>query len=289
MPPAPLGPEPVFVRSTYPYSSYTDFWKLVDLSGFPSAAAADIDLGRQQTLIWPTMDMEFIERLSKEPPGARRARVIFWNLERPDEKPSPDLFELFRRGMGEILQWADEIWISDMGLALADHRLQYAVLGGHEGLDDGTPRAAGFDVAHLGILTPRRLELIERLKARGLRVSGNGWGKDRSRILSSSRLFLGVDRVEGYHSSNPLRWVVGAAWGIPLVHEEMMYPYPLAAGTSLLVAPYAQLEDFILRTLERHDLAAVADAARETYCREWTFRRGVEDALRRSLGRVSSR
>jgi hypothetical protein len=275
-------PEPLFVRSTARYDSYADFWKLVELSGFPSIPAVDVDLEKPGTLIWPTMDMEFIDRLSKQPRGARGARVVFWNLERPDEKPDVDPLELFRRGMGEILEWADEIWISDIGLSMADSRLVYAVLGGHEGLHDETPAAETYDVAHLGILTPRRTELLDKLRARGLRVSGNARGQERSQILSSSKLFLGIDRVEGLHVAAPLRWALGAAFGLPIVHEELKYPYPLVAGESLLAAPYQELEAFVLQTLDRRDLVTVAEQAWQKLCRQWTFRKGVEDALRRS-------
>lgn len=285
----PVGREPIFVRSTAQYDSYTDFWKLVELSGFASIPAAQVDLEKPATLIWPAMDMEFIDRLSRQPPGVRSARVIFWNLERPDEKPGVDSLELFRRGMGEILEWADEIWISDIGLATADRRILYVVLGGHEGLYDGTPQAEAYDVAHLGILTPRRTELLEKLRARGLRVSGNAWGIERSRILTSSRLLLNVDRVEGLHLSSLMRWALGAAFGLPIVSEEMQYAYPLVAGESILVAPYAELEALVIQTLARQDLPAVAGRARQALCHEWTFRKGVEDALRRSRGGIASR
>jgi hypothetical protein len=270
---------PMFVRSTARYDSYTDFWKLVELSGFPEVPASQVDLDKPGTLIWPSMDMEFIERLSRQPPRARRARVIFWNLERPDEKPGIDPIELFKRGMGEILEWADEIWISDISLAVADSRLVYAVLGSHHGLFDGTTAVETYDVAHLGILTPRRAELLDRLRARGLRVSGNAWGVDRSRILASSRLLLSIDRVEGLHVSSSLRWALAAAHTLPIINEEMKYPHPLASGESLLLAPYKNLEAAVLRALERPDLRTIAENAKRKLCEEWTFRRGVVRAL----------
>lgn len=284
-----MAQDPVFVRSTAQYDSYADFWKLVELSGYRSTPATEIDLGQPGSLIWPMMDMEFIDRLSRQPPGTRAARVIFWNLERPDEKPGVDPYELFRRGMGEILEWADEIWVSDIGLATADRRVLFAILGGHPGLCDQAPKTAAYDVAHLGIITPRRADLLEKLKARGLRVSDNGWGAERSRMLASSRLLLGVDRVEGLHVSNPLRWALGAAFGLPIVHEEIKLPYPLAAGDSILMAPYAELDTLILQTLGREDLPLVASRSARILCDQWTFRSGVEDALRRSPGRILSR
>lgn len=275
-------PEPTFVRSTAPYIAYTDFWKLVEVAGFHSVPAATVDLDKAGLLIWPTMDMEFIDRLSRHPKGIRAAKVIFWNIERPDEKPGVDALELYRRGMGEILEWADEIWVSDMTLHAADRRTIFAILGGHHRLREMPALPRAYDVAHLGILTPRRVELLERLKARGIRVSGNAWGSDRAHILASSKLLLNIDRIEGLNLYASLRCVLAAAYHLPVVHEEVREPYPLTSGVSLLTAPYARLEDLVLRTLERSDLRGVAAEAWETLCLRWTFIRGVEDALRRS-------
>lgn len=276
-------PEPVFVRSTANYPAYTDFWRLVELSGFPQVPAADAALNRDGLYIWPTMDMEFIERLSREPRGARAARVIFWNIERPDEKPGVDARELFQKGMGEILEWADAIWVSDRGVSRLDPRTIQAVLGGHEGLreQDQAP-AFRYDVAHLGTLTPRRKELLARLEEQGLRVSPNAWGAERAEILASSKLLLGVDRVEGFHIQSPLRWAIAAAYGLPIVNEGVGDPYPLEAGKSVLVAPYEQLEETILWALKSPERELIALRGAIKLCWEWTFRKGVEEALGRT-------
>lgn len=273
---------PVFVRSTAQYASYTDFWKLAELSGFSVMPAADVSLNRDGLYIWPTMDMEFIERLSREPRGARAARVIFWNLERPDEKPGVDARELFQKGMGEILEWADDIWVTDRTLASLDSRTVRAVLGGHEGLRECAPQTPFFDVAHLGVLTPRRQELVDRLAARGLRISPNAWGDERARILSSSRLLLGVDRVEGLHVQPPLRWALAAAYSLPIVNEAVQDPHPLEAGKQIIMAPYADLEEVVMEALLEPDTFDIGRRGHERLCEEWTFRYGIEEALERT-------
>lgn len=275
--------EPVFVRSTYPYVAYTDFWRLVELSGFRSLPAAEVNLAQPGVYIWPSMDMEFIERLSAQPPGKREATVIFWNLERPDERPGINYVELFRRGMSEILQWADGIWISEESLHVADPRTQLVMLGGHPGLAEAGLEPPVFDVAHFGRLTPRRQSMVELLGQRGLKVTGNAWGPEREKMLASSRLLLNIDRVEGLHLAPPLRWVLGAAYRIPNFTEALLSTFPLKDGISILSEPYLLLPDSIGRALKDPDLLhAVGDEGWNVLCRDWTFRRGVEEGLKKS-------
>lgn len=280
---------PVFVRSILQYPAYDDFWRVVGLSGFQVRPAPLVDLAQPGTYIWPTMDMEFIERMSNEPPGARRARVIFWNLERPDEKPVKNLVEFFRKAMSEILAWADAIWISELSLHVADPRTVFAVFGGHPGLRLAPPAEPRFDVAHMGQRTPRREALIAGLEKAGIRVSPNAWGDEREAIFASSRLFLNIDRVEAFHLSSPIRWAMAAAYGLPLVTEAVIDPYPLVDGKSILSAPYASLEYLVVKALAARDLAReVGEQGRRVFCEEWPFRRGVEEALRRTPCLTSS-
>lgn len=276
-----------FVRSTAPYESYSDFWELVKLSGFETVQAAEVDLNQPGTLIWPTMDMEFIDRLSKQPRGSRAARVIFWNLERPDERPGVDPIELFRRGMGEILEWADAIWVSDMGLHKADPRTVFAILGSHPRLGFHDPEKSDssepepvYDVAHLGVMTPRRAAVLEKLRNSGLRVSGNSRGRARQDVLLSSRLLLNIDRVEGLHVLSGFRAALAATFRIPLVHEAMKEPFPLLASTDFLSASYEDLVPCVLRALDSKNHSSMTNSAWRTLCVRWTFRMGVEDALR---------
>lgn len=276
-----------FVRSTAPYESYSDFWELVKLSGLETVQAAAVDLNQPGTLIWPTMDTEFIDRLSRQPRGARAARVVFWYLERPDERPGVDPLEMFRRAMGEILEWADVIWVSDMGLHQADPRTVFAILGGHPKLGfhnhekvDSLEPEPRYDVAHLGVITPRRAAVLDKLRSAGLRVSGNARGAGRQDVLLSSGLLLNIDRVEGLHVLSGFRAALAAAFRIPLIHEAVRDPFPLLPFTDFVSTSYDSLVDCVLRELKATTHSNMVNSAWRTLCVRWTFRRGVEDALR---------
>jgi hypothetical protein len=286
-------PDPVFVKSG-DYASYTDFWHLVALSGFPVVLAPLADLRREgRTYIFPTLDQDMMACLEACPQGIRKSRAVFWNLERPDAnlRPGMDLDATYRQATGEILSWADEIWVSDRQVHALDPRPKFAVLGGHPDLVKIEPgQKKDVDIVHVGQLTDRRKSVLNLLRSHGCRVEDRGaWGYERAQILSRSRLMVGIDRVstdpKRLHFSTPLRFVVAASARLPVLQEGVMDkdifdPYPLVAGTSVAVASYGQLPDAALELLNADPprLAAMGRAAYEVYCRDWTFRRGVLEA-----------
>lgn len=277
-----MGTTPVFIRSNTTYESYTDFWSLVELSGFPIVPSQAADLLSGETYIWPTMDWETIERLSKEPCGKRGARVIWWYLERPDAHRrgmTPEA--LFETTISEVLgTWVDEVWVSERSINRLDSRTRHVVLGGHPGLRHSKPALPNrYDVAHLGQISPRRAWILTELKRLGLSVSPSVWGPDRDEILESSTSLINIDRVEGMHLSAPLRFVLAAAHRIPILTEKIEDPHPLVAGEGFLESPYASLPAFIAECLRGKDLRPFGENAYRMLCIEHTFEKGVRGAL----------
>lgn len=278
-----MSEDPVFIRSTTPYESYTDFWSLVELSGFRTVPAKEANLMATGTFIWPTMDWETIERLMQEPKGVRKAKVFWWYLERPDahrRKMSPE--DLFRETISEVCdaRWVDEVWVSERTLFSIDDRTRYVPLGGHPGLRAPAPMAGPlYDVAHVGQLTPRRTWILTELQRLGHSVSPSAWGPDRAAILGQSSLLLNIDRVEGLHLAAPLRFVLAAAYRLPIVSEEAGDMDPLVPGKSILTAPYDRLPAFVSEVLKRPDLGRLADEAHRVLCEEHTFRKSVLKTL----------
>lgn len=276
--------DPIFVL-TGDYASYTDFWRLVDLSGFRTVPHQSVDLGQASTTyIFPTLDQNMMACLEASPQGLRKAKAVFWNLERPDAnlRPGMDLHETYNKAAGEILTWADEIWVSDRLVHAMDVRTKFVVLGGHPGLAHDEPRARYRDVVHIGQDTPRRRKILQQL---GLYVTVHeapSYGAERARALLGSKIMLGIDRVDGIHFSASLRWIVAAAFRLPVLQEEVADPHPLVKGKSILMAPYDDLVEAARNAVDRmsnEDLSRIGNAAYETYCVTWTFRRGVEEAL----------
>jgi hypothetical protein len=122
--------------------------------------------------------------------------------------------------------------------------------------------------------------VIQELERRGITVSPNAWGVERTRILSTSKLMLGVERLGGAHISMPIRWAVAAAYRLPIIQEEHPAPDPLVAGESVLMAPIDRLADLVEASLKQ-DLKPIGTAAWETFCEKYTFRSQVEETIRR--------
>lgn len=271
-----------FVKSGH-HASYTDFWRLVELSGFDIVRPEEVNLTATGTYIFPTLDQDMMACLERAPKGRRRARAVFWNLERPDAnlRPGMDMAETYREAITQILEWADEIWVFDRLIRGMDERTKFAVLGGHPELVPPAQEAVRHDLIHIGQLTPRRIKILDTLRSK-YGVLNASWGPDRAAALASSRALIGIDRVDGLHISAPLRWAVAAATRLPILQEEAPDPYPLVKDVSILMAPYGSLAKAagtILDLWAPEDLAGIGKAAYDVCCREWTFRRGVEEAL----------
>lgn len=274
-----------FVRTKHDYDAYTDFWKLVNLSGFQTTTTAQADLRQRGLYICPNLDHDLLGWATAAPKGRRGAKVVFWDLERPDAhlREGMDPVSLYRAATDEILEWADAIWVSDMGLRKLDLRRTFAVLGGHEGLMERRPATILHDILHLGQRTPRRISVLDALRLKSFRIVEPTWGTSRLEALASSRVLLGIDRIGHLKVGAPLRWVVAAAYGLPIITEAVADPYPLTPGQDIVMAPYDRLADTVIETLslEPSALAWIGQLAWATYCRVWTFRYGVEDAIAR--------
>ena len=282
------GDGPIFVRSTENYPSYADFWRLVELSGFQTVRANEADLGNPGACyVWVEMDpgsLEHLIRLER----TRSSRVVWWYLERPDANPRPGIppEEMFRQAVGEVLSWVDQVWVSDRGLQRIEPETCFAVLGSHPGLaepaESGRPLES-WDATHVGQRTPRRIAAIERLRNLGYSVAEPSYGPERARMLSGSRALVGIDRVEGLHVGAPLRWALAAAHRLAIVNEEVPDPSPLVPGKSIVLAPYDELPEAVAGCLAR-DPGAMGEAAWRKLCLEWTFRKGVLEALKEGHG-----
>lgn len=276
--------DPVFVRSSGGYRAYSDFWRLVELSGFPFIYHHQVDLSSDTLYIWAEMDADFMVLLSDHPKTGRRARTAFWNLEPVDRSATLVIDATCRwsAALDQTLGLVDDVWVSDRSVFALDPRATWVAFGGHAGLmESAAGTGTAYDVAHLGQRTPRREKIIGELERRGISVSPNHYGDERSWLLSSSRLMIDVQRLEGMPLAAPLRWVLAGAHSLPLVREDLPNPDPLVPGESIILAPYDKLADCVEEALAG-DPRPVGLAAHRVLCENWTFRRAVEDVISRS-------
>lgn len=278
----PTGP--IFVRSSRGYSSYTDFWNLVEWSNFPIIKPSEVDFSKDVIYIWVEMDVDFMIPTSDTPKGQRRARTVFWHIEPVDRRASDtmDAQAWWKAGLDQTLELVDDVWVSDRGIMELDPRPTWATFGGHFGLRKvAIESGPTYDVAHLGQRTPRRQAVIDDLEKRGITVSPSPWGAQRILILTMAKVMLDVQRLEGMPMATPIRWVTAAAYQLPIVREELPDPDPLVDGRTIILAPYDQIADRVEAALKL-DLSEMGAKLWRKMCQDDPFDKGVQRAVKAS-------
>ena len=229
----PIANEIVFARTRWNYDSYTDYWKLVELSGFPIVWLDEMDLSKLgTTYIVSPMNGEFTPYMEQN--KGRVSEVLLWNLERPGDDGVQGYINGNRKYMdaGHL----DGVIVSDKQLA-DDSGFKFVPLGSHHKL--GTPgdldaRLNGFDLIHLCCYSLHRSFLFKtpeepRDNISGLTVAANGWGNERHVRLMSSRFMLNIHQDE-FPYIEPLRFSLAAAYGLPILSEHCAETYPYSRG-----------------------------------------------------------
>jgi len=249
-----------FVRTRAEYTSYTDFWELVSLSGFSTVYADEVDPASDNIYILPFINAECGNGWE----GAR-AKIIHWCSEWYHDPP---------------LVGARETWHFDLHYA-NQNGLRYVPMGSHPNLARGTIlNDTHYDVAYLAYMIPRRSTIHTELERKGILLSPtSAWGDERHTILMNSRAYLHVHQFEETPGVPGLRMVVAAAYKLPVIMEYV--PERGAFGyNTFIAAAYEHLGQTTLEWL-RHDIALreYGCALYDFLCNEYTFRKSIEAAL----------
>lgn len=254
--------EVIFARTRHTYDSYTDFWRLVELSGYPTCHADEIDPDSDHTYIITPVNGEWQEGWQQP-----RARIILWDMEWRESAPQIP-------GVAEI--WASDAWYARQIGG------RYVLLGSHPGLVMDAPavRELRYDLALMACADPwRRNHLITNLIRAGVTLAPNAWGAQRHQNLISSRAMIHIHQHDAFATVAPLRWALAAAYGLPMIAESVA-DRGAFAECHFLTSEYANLVPFTCKTLrEFHGLQAAGAALKQFLCEEHPFRREVEAAL----------
>jgi hypothetical protein len=270
-----------FARTRWNYNSYTDFWRLVELSGYPIVYVDEMDLGdSSQLYIIAPMNGEvrpYIDEF-KIRNGAIKAQVMQWNLERPSGSNG---FDEYIKG-GELLVqqgYLSKTIVSDMSLA-RNADFVYIPLGGHSDL--GIPGSIGskiYDLIHLSCYSNHRGWMFDgpshpKNRLGPFSVATNGWGDERDSRLKLSRIMLNTHQ-DGFNIVEPLRFVLAAAYGLPVVSE------PISSNGSIYddyvhYSPVEGMFDVIRYILDNYPNKWVRGTEYRLYMAENNFRSLLE-------------
>ena len=255
-----------FVRTTYWYDSYTDYWRLVQLSHnhIISTAAMEPD-NPARTYIITMLNGQWGDGW----PDAK-ARIIFWNLEWLDDTPEIP-------GVSEV--WASDKWYAEKTGA------RFVPLGSHPNLIKSNFREDDYswDVAALAYMGPQRRNHIEtKLKEAGITLAPNGWGIARDEILSRSRLMLNVHQHNRFPCVAAQRYAIAASAMVPMICEWTHDSTPFVPGKDYVVTTY----DDIVETVQEYldcDNSALVENMWYRGCEEYRFDLNIEKALEGEL------
>lgn len=278
---------PVFARTRYAYDSYSDFWRLVELSGFETCYTDEIDLAREAVYIVTPINGELRPHISHRKSileGPQRAGIVVWSLERPDsgDLKGKSIEQAITESNSEILNYVTRIWTSDRWVASIDPRSNHVILGSHPELCQGPKGDPQYDLIHLSYVISRRRGIYDGLQSAGLRIAGNCWGADRDWSLRITKAMLNVHQTPA-PIMEPLRIAIAAAYRLPYLSEFTQDPYPLEEGVSFLQAEYEGLRCSVLEWM-KEDLAPIGEALHQRLCIETTFKIGVLKGLLDTFG-----
>ena len=245
------------------FGSYHDFWRLVDLSGFPTCYVDEIDAtDASKCYIFSPVNGEIKSGDKFNGWPNAKAKIIFWNLEQGDYGPIPGV---------------SETWASDKAFA-ANIGARYVLMGSHPGLMNYAPiaRNGKYDVMMLSYMTPRRQQMAAWLHNKELTLAPNGWGEERHNLLMQSRVMLHVHQNDHKYIA-PQRFALAAAYKLPVITEELD-DRGVFDNARLLSESFINLPDFLtvwLRGKGDGVLTFYGDALHNFLCFDRPFAREV--------------
>lgn len=265
----------VFAMTRYKYDSYTDFWKLVELSGFDTCYVDEVDIGRPNVYIVSPMNGEWDPHINNQIGKVRRAHLIHWCLERPSG--SGGIYNYAKSNRKRIYdRTLDEVWVSDRAMA-SETMLRFVVLGSDYGLGEPSDLKQ-FDFVHMSYVVDRRARVYNEFDPKV--IAPNCWPPERHVVMQRARFALNIHQDQ-YPFQEPLRWALFASYGLPMLTESVNDAYPwseefcnfnpydgiVGRMKQMLANDYTRWRDMGLR-------------ARDRMCGEFGFKKVVEEAVR---------
>lgn len=267
---------PIFVKPSRDYPSYSDFWKLVELAGY-EASKLEYEYVNIRTfpseieLHNPAKTYIFTGPEGIPDCSNAKARTIFWQLEYVGDYVSQ-----------ANTNTVDEVWSSD-----PDHArrtgAKYVLLGSDRRLNrhwNKVKPKPQYDIVTLAYLTDRRRAIYSQLRDTytfAPDYPGHD-GDARHHILRRSRLMLHVHQHDT-PAHTPLRYALAAAYRLPLISEQVpdmgaFYP------TAIPFVDYDHIVS-VVRTswLEDGHLKPYGDSLYNLLCIEHPFEQCVREAL----------
>jgi hypothetical protein len=265
--------EIVFAQPRHLYQSYTDFWRLVELSEYPTCYVDEIDFDSQNIYITAPWNGDAESHISNHTKQQRNCHIILWNLERPgSENGAVMWYGKRQRELMQKLRVVDECWVSDRQLAV-ETGLRYVTLGSHYGLGEPSDHKI-YHAVHMSYAVPRRQTIYNKIN----NLAPNGWGDERHQILQQSFFAVNIHQ-DNFGFVEPLRFALFAAYGLPTISEHVANSDPY--WEHILWADYADIPDVLNRNMGQNYkiFKEYGLEFRKLLCEDFNFRKMVDEAV----------
>ena len=272
----------VFAKTRYHYDSYTDFWTLVELSQFETCYVDEIDISKPRVYIVCPMNGEYDPHLNNQVGKPHNAHLIHWCLERPSG--SGGIYYYSKSNRDRIYnRILDDVWVSDRAMA-AETMLHFVVCGSDYGLGEPDKNKI-YDLCHMSYATDRRQRVYNNFDPKVIGPNRWPWDTNPSRdyVLRHSRFALNIHQDQ-YPFQEPLRWALFAAYGLPMLTEEIKDAYPWHEEVCVF-NPYDGIQSRMRQMLDDNYTRwwEMGLRAREMMCGEFNFRKMVLAGVKESM------
>ena len=290
-----MSEEIIHVHTRYKYDSYGDLRKLFELAGFPWCYVDQIDISKPVTYIVSPMNGEWRPHIDNERETGKpqRCKLILWNIERAGGGDTKSVGNYTRANWDLMYQrHVDRVWVSDRKLA-EETGLHYVVLGSHP--DFGQPGEVEkkiWDITHMGYVNGRRSRVLDNLSKFASYdpvrqddiISHNCWPPQRDDVLRKSRFAISIHQDDGPFSE-PLRFALFAAYGLPILSEKIYDAFPYGSDT-MVFAEHYDMADTMRRMLREdyEQYRALGERCRELMTTEFEFGKMVREAVEETVG-----
>ncbi len=270
-----------FVKTRHYYESYMDFWRLVELSKFPTIYVDELDVSQDGVYIVCPMNGEWRPHIDNQSDKLRNAHLILWCLERPaGSAGSVGQYAADNREL-QAQRHIDDIWHSDQRLATETGQT-FIVLGSDERLAVSGDNEKKYNFCHMSYETDRRKRIYNAFPQET--IGPNCWPPERDDILRKSRFALNVHQ-DDHPYQEPLRFALFAAYALPILSESIKESFPwgdqfmITAGYDHLIGRMSELLGDTYSKWQTMGLKA-----KERMCHEFNFKQMVEDKVSESVG-----
>jgi hypothetical protein len=220
------------------YDSYSDYWTLVNLSGYKTCELSEIDWRSDNVYLFSPDNGNTKAAFQSPQAQARRCKLILLQLEWPRWKDGVLTGH-------EKPEYVDEMWVHDRHFFDLTQRfststdalkVRYMFLGGHPqfGNPDYASRSIRWDFVHLLYVYGVREHKMNILHDRGFTFAPNGWGQEREYALRNSRWGLHLQQFPAPFIA-PQRFTLFASYGLPIISDYCADPGPFYVFQDALI------------------------------------------------------